>query len=339
MGFDLDRFTEDLPDHLTCPVCFEAASDPYTVCGAEHSFCRDCVVELYHSTQPPAAPTCPTCRLPFQPKPSILLKRALDEYKVGCQWDKEGCTWIGSLSDAKRHEEQECDHRPVKCNLCSASHKHCKAATHHAVCPNVSLACPRGGKDCGGIAGNGLYLRRNEVGHAARCGEFICHYGCGTRTTSCNLPSHERFCLTMQQLQANYQQANANWQQVHNSVTKRLEVALRRNEQLCAALQAGGLAIPTLTPLPFALSSESARSSSVAPFTLPRIGASHSVPSASHQRAHSGSTSSLPSLDLTGSTDHESEEDDVVVVISSGDKRPSSASPDGASLPKRFKAT
>ncbi|GAA5875013.1 hypothetical protein JCM8547_002149 [Rhodosporidiobolus lusitaniae] len=94
MGFDLDRFTEGLPDHLICPVCLG--------------------------------------RLRF--------------YESVCVRAGEGCGWKGSVSDVKRHEDQECDRRLAHCSLCGAVCRLDQGAAHHAVCPMVWLACPICGK-------------------------------------------------------------------------------------------------------------------------------------------------------------------------------------------------
>ncbi|GAA6041279.1 hypothetical protein JCM8097_001312 [Rhodosporidiobolus ruineniae] len=184
MGVDSDRFEEQaVPDWLTCP---------------EHVLCFDCVSKLVSTASAShAPPACPTCRAPLQLKPSLVLKRALEGYKLVCAKKAEGCTWVGSLGDEKRHVEQDCIYRMVQCLRCAATFVAKDTDAHQLVCPLLPVVCARGGPNCGGIKGSGTFVRRDTAAHAARCAEYPCRYSCGTRTTARNLFAHESQCYQL----------------------------------------------------------------------------------------------------------------------------------------------
>ena len=50
----------NVPDSLTCAVCFEVLREPVVIKGAQactHSFCRECLVGSLDNAR-----RCPTCR-------------------------------------------------------------------------------------------------------------------------------------------------------------------------------------------------------------------------------------------------------------------------------------
>ncbi|GAA5903504.1 hypothetical protein JCM6882_006567 [Rhodosporidiobolus microsporus] len=209
MGLDVERFQSELPGHLICPVCLDAATPPYTVCDADHVLCLGCA-QMVHRTavQKDSPPSCPTCRAAFAPKVSLFVKRALEEYKVVCDKKDEGCTWTGSVSDEQKHRDYECPYRPVLCQHCRALLTAKSVPVHLAhFCPMTEVQCPRGGVDCGGIAGNGRYLRRDSMAHDKRCGEYLCTLGCGTRTTLHRAKEHRTVCSALQQSRHQYYQS------------------------------------------------------------------------------------------------------------------------------------
>jgi hypothetical protein len=80
MGVDLGRFVDkEVPQHLRCPACFEAAYPPVLVCWSEHALCRQCADHFVTNE----SYACPTCRqgMVFPLKPSLFIKRAIEAYK------------------------------------------------------------------------------------------------------------------------------------------------------------------------------------------------------------------------------------------------------------------
>lgn len=81
MGVDLGRFVDkEVPQHLRCPACLEAAYPPVLVCWSEHALCVPCADRYANSG---SHARCPTCRqgMVFPLKPSLFIKRAIEEYK------------------------------------------------------------------------------------------------------------------------------------------------------------------------------------------------------------------------------------------------------------------
>ncbi|GAA5831169.1 hypothetical protein JCM11251_007781 [Rhodosporidiobolus azoricus] len=205
MGLDANRFTTELPEHLICPICLDAATVPYTVCAQEHLLCEYCACGVEESRLGDRVePTCPTCRGFWRPRMAWFVKSAFEGYKIRCEKVKEGCRWTGSVSDERKHALSECDQRQVSCPACKTGLAVKLLPAHiEKYCPYTSTICPRGGRNCGGIANNGTYLRKDVATHDARCGEFLCNLGCGTRTTLHRFKEHHDVCKQLEQARYN----------------------------------------------------------------------------------------------------------------------------------------
>ena len=79
MEFTSFKHCKHLAAELSCNICLETFTEPATLhCG--HSFCRPCLVELYHRCAlAEREATCPTCRRRFRaiPERSIVLNNTL----------------------------------------------------------------------------------------------------------------------------------------------------------------------------------------------------------------------------------------------------------------------
>ncbi|GAA6043999.1 hypothetical protein JCM8097_000185 [Rhodosporidiobolus ruineniae] len=196
MSLDADRFVlSELPEFVTCIVCHDGALEPYTVCAKEHVLCGLCLFQL-EDHQVDNTALCPLCYVPIRPQFSEGRKRAVMGLEVFCNKKEEGCEWRGCYSDEKKHREDQCIYRLVRCRRCSAHVADKDWAEHRDVCPDMLITCERGGPNCGGIKDNGWFFRRESAAHKERCAEFTCRYACGTRTTLRNLPAHEQHCLS-----------------------------------------------------------------------------------------------------------------------------------------------
>ncbi|GAA6041252.1 hypothetical protein JCM8097_001298 [Rhodosporidiobolus ruineniae] len=189
---EADRFLQPLPDYLTCPVCLEAAWEPYIVCPSEHVLCTSCCLAIMQTTQP----ACPVCRLPMlnPAKSSLAFTRALDSLQIRC---KDGrCKWTGTISDEQSHRQLTCPFRLVECADCAEQYVYADEAKHRSTCPDVYVQCSRGGYRCGRVEGGGLFLRKNQKQHDEQCANWRCTVtpGCPTRSTRLNLPVHEAEC-------------------------------------------------------------------------------------------------------------------------------------------------
>ncbi|GAA5886940.1 hypothetical protein JCM6882_009392 [Rhodosporidiobolus microsporus] len=196
MGLDLDRFLEELPEYLRCPVCLGAATDPRFVCQHQHVLCAPC----FEAVNAVASPTCPQCRFPIKAVEAHYAQRVLETYRVVCERKAAGCVWTGSVSEEENHRTKQCPYRLVTCPECHARLPARLLKNHLAeTCLEAFVTCKRGGKDCGGWVGSGELKRKDSAYHAERCTEFSCKHGCGTRTTRRNLEGHEVVCRQQQE--------------------------------------------------------------------------------------------------------------------------------------------
>ncbi|BGO88735.1 hypothetical protein NBRC10512_005182 [Rhodotorula toruloides] len=192
MGFDLDRFVKKVPEYLHCPVCLEAAYPSVLVCWSEHALCATCADRLVKAQ----SFACPTCRqgMVFPLRPSLLMNRAVEDYKIRCAND--GCPWTGSVANDQQHSSG-CQHRKVPCKACKTLYKVSQRTEHLQVCPEQMIECPQGGKDCGGLKAGGMRRRRLMQQHLdTECAQWQCSAvpGCRTKTTLANLDEHEQGC-------------------------------------------------------------------------------------------------------------------------------------------------
>ena len=100
-------FIEDLSQDFFCPVTFELLRDPQltTCCG--HLLSRRVVTKLQQEGKP-----CPMCKDPSFPSvPNKHFKRKVEELKVRCSHERNGCTWEGQLGNLDHHSKS-CPKRP-----------------------------------------------------------------------------------------------------------------------------------------------------------------------------------------------------------------------------------
>ncbi|GAA6041281.1 hypothetical protein JCM8097_001313 [Rhodosporidiobolus ruineniae] len=153
---EADRFIQPLPDYLTCPVCLEAAWEPWLSCAAEHLLCTACWSNVYYSPRQ----ECPECRAPLllPSKRSEVTRRALDSLRIRCKEPR--CKWNGTITQESEHRTNTCNFRLVECADCRQEYVNADQAQHQAVCPEACTVTP----------------------------------GCPTRTTLPNRPPHEKEC-------------------------------------------------------------------------------------------------------------------------------------------------
>ncbi|BGO88736.1 hypothetical protein JCM10020v2_000354 [Rhodotorula toruloides] len=193
MGVDLGRFVDkEVPQHLRCPACLEAAYPPVLVCWSEHALCRQCA-DRFVANESYACPTCRQ-RMVFPLKPSLFIKRAIEGYKIKCEND--GCSWTGTVVNEEQHSDS-CPFRKVFCRLCDSRYVFSQRDEHLDVCTEKTIDCPQGGKDCGGRSSGGRKKRRLMQEHLDKeCAHWQCRAvpDCKTRTMRANLDEHEKGC-------------------------------------------------------------------------------------------------------------------------------------------------
>ncbi len=113
-GYDCEFITRP-PDALQadCPVCLQVLREPNqaTCCG--YSFCRTCIERVQASKG-----SCPTCsQAVFTVFPDKRLQRSLNQFRVKCTHEKEGCDWTGELGSLESHFKSDCPCEVVDCDF------------------------------------------------------------------------------------------------------------------------------------------------------------------------------------------------------------------------------
>ena len=98
-GYDCEFVDPPTQLQHECSVCLMTLKEPYLTSCCGYSFCRLCI-ECVRSTDP----TCPLCNeSDFKTFPNKGLQRSLLQFRVYCQFKKDGCGWIGELRELERH--------------------------------------------------------------------------------------------------------------------------------------------------------------------------------------------------------------------------------------------
>ena len=131
-------FVEDLPQDFFCPVTFELLRDPQltTCCG--HLLSRRVVTKLQQEGKP-----CPMCKDPSFPSvPNKHFKRKVEELKVRCFYERDGCKWEGELGNLDHHSKS-CSKRPWQCQHCDFRGTYDNGTTDHLPnCTKYPEPCP-----------------------------------------------------------------------------------------------------------------------------------------------------------------------------------------------------
>ena len=131
-------FIEDLSQDFFCPVTFELLRDPQltTCCG--HLLSQRVVTKLQQEGKP-----CPMCKdHSFPSVPNKHFKRKVEELKVRCSHERNGCTWEGQLGNLDHHSKS-CPKRPWQCQYCDFSGTYNIGTTDHLPnCTKYPEPCP-----------------------------------------------------------------------------------------------------------------------------------------------------------------------------------------------------
>ena len=184
-GYEYE-FVDKVPERYLCSiVCHKVLRDAcLLVCCGNH-ICESCLNRWLSSQgklrqqEDQKEPVCPHCREKnFTHVKNLALRREIDELKIRCTNGKEGCTWVGALSNLKTHLEtekgcgfvevhctnkckkqlkrkhltdhliQHCPLRKYKCQYCGQEDTYQTITEkHYDECPNYPLDCPN---TCGG---------------------------------------------------------------------------------------------------------------------------------------------------------------------------------------------
>ena len=148
VGYDCE-FVERPPKafQCECPVCLLVLREPHQVTCCGYSFCATCVKRVQKDKK-----CCPTCnKADFTVFPDKRLKRSLNEYRVYCCQQGEGCDWVGELGELDRHLNLRpppekllvgCQFSKVDCTYCVQPFQRRYVQAHQSDdCPKRPYAC------------------------------------------------------------------------------------------------------------------------------------------------------------------------------------------------------
>ncbi|GAA6063546.1 hypothetical protein JCM10212_002658 [Sporobolomyces blumeae] len=196
MVLELERFVgPQPPEHLHCPVCLNALDRNKVLCKEEHAVCGACYGDMHQAGLAVACPFCADEVDPANVKSSKVIARALDQYRLKCQYEE--CPWIGVASDEPDHEKQ-CAHRPPQCTACQEFFPQFRQvpADHRRTCPELVVACAFGGLHCGG-PNRGTFKVKDVESHRQVCTNIPCPVdkNCKMRTGLASVGVHRQYCL------------------------------------------------------------------------------------------------------------------------------------------------
>ncbi|XP_018571889.1 uncharacterized protein LOC108911434 [Anoplophora glabripennis] len=80
---------------LNCPYCMKYMTPPIFTCATGHTICNECRPRLKE---------CPTCKAYFRQSRNYALEDMSNELELPCQFNMDGCTFVGSVSQMYNHE-------------------------------------------------------------------------------------------------------------------------------------------------------------------------------------------------------------------------------------------
>ena len=204
-----------------CPVCLELLKDPFLTECCGHHFCNECINFVRQLKN-----ECPICKeWPITGIINKRFKREINEARVYCPLQQQGCEWTGEYGnlsthlsvgqqygqckhvvvncpnnncnmtfprhEVKRHANKECHYRPFTCPYCSYKDVFLFIEQHHfPECPSYPLTCPN---NC---TKNKTMIKRSQMQkHLGVCPNAMisCPFsevGCKVKLKRCNLKKH-----------------------------------------------------------------------------------------------------------------------------------------------------
>jgi hypothetical protein len=116
------EYVSDFDDQLMCAICRCPYIQPIRL-QCDHIFCQRCFDRAQAFTANNTAPTstgakCPSCRSPvnkvYLSIPRIVTNM-IDDLKVRCPLEKEGCVDIVTRGFAQTHVDKYCKYTPIDC--------------------------------------------------------------------------------------------------------------------------------------------------------------------------------------------------------------------------------
>lgn len=119
-------FVEDVPDFLTCGICFGSFRAPHLLSCCGVKYCETCIQAVQSQGKP-----CPKCRGEhYDTMLDKTLQRAVYNLKVHCVNRKNGCQWQGEVLYLEEHLERKCQLAEVTCQYCKKSYPRGAVTAH-----------------------------------------------------------------------------------------------------------------------------------------------------------------------------------------------------------------
>ncbi|XP_057298842.1 TNF receptor-associated factor 3-like isoform X1 [Hydractinia symbiolongicarpus] len=116
-GYDYEVVGEPFED-VYCAICMKLMRDPVQLeCG--HGMCATCFRTLSESANTRNVELmCPHCRAKISKDkihPALMFNRIIQAVKVKCAHHRDGCGWVGSLSNVEDHLAGVCEYEDDRC--------------------------------------------------------------------------------------------------------------------------------------------------------------------------------------------------------------------------------
>lgn|SRR5690606_15545100 len=139
MGLDAELVIEKHNNDILCPICHKIVYPPLEL-SCTHLVCEKCFSKCKSR--------CPICnKSDKKPKTQSNAIRTIGKLKCKCIHFNQGCKWVGSISDCKKHMKR-CDFEIVQCsfNECKQKMKRSMLDDHLINCvwrPSECVFCKK----------------------------------------------------------------------------------------------------------------------------------------------------------------------------------------------------
>lgn len=214
-SFDAEYFIDNPEEDFICGICSTVMDRPHC-CKSGHSFCYNCIANWLNRNRK----TCPCDRekLTFEtltfnrPLHNLILKMKTRCINYQCEevgsedrdkkrakrdltdsdsdWiSKNGCSWVGCLSEREAHQTNDCEFAKVKCGFegCDALIRRNFVDEHKSNCEHRLVAC----QNCG------INAKFNcQQLHLTTCDrvKVDCTFNCGAVLERRDIEAHEEDC-------------------------------------------------------------------------------------------------------------------------------------------------
>ena len=158
---------EEVPEYMKCNIiCCNVFAAPQLLTCCGKNVCKRCIeshVQRAALSETERKPSCPHCRKEdFRLIPNTALELSINQLRVECPYQKNGCDWRGSLKHGNLHLK-ECKFVLIDCpNQCGCpKFERGRLPSHVTMCPLQYINCPFQAVGCD----TGALFLRTEWNH------------------------------------------------------------------------------------------------------------------------------------------------------------------------------